>query len=615
MPWNRLLTGLALAIALLPAQLRAGEMILIEGARVFDGTGAKAKVADVMVDGTRIVAVGKALEAPADVARVDGRGKTLIPGLHDLHTHVRSPAYDAPEDLPKAWAGYLLAGVTTLNDYSVSGEMIAPIRELTADPGNGGFWAPHLNEAIRFGVPGGHGTEYGWGSFFTLQTATARAAHAFMPRALGYDPDVIKVFSDGWRYDRDPNINSMNVETLTAIVKDAHAAGKPVVTHTVTLEASKIAAISGVDALGHGIGDALIDDELVELMQKSGTSYIATLVVYEPQQARVMNPGELSLLDAGEAADEKRRFGGKILAYDAERWRIMRANIGRLKKAKIRIAIGTDAGIGGVYHGSSALREIWWMAQLGLTDAEALVAATRGSALAMDKNSWTGLIAPGMIADLVLVDGEPDRRIEDMAKVARVWVSGREVPLDKMRTLRANPDATPLPSVAMTGPVLSEARADGRTDLGTLPVATTEPGIDHSHMVVLDKDAGDPTFLAAQMGAAPRPYVQWVLPLTPGPIKLADARAFDGIELVVKGTGDYRLVIESYGLDGSEWLAAPFKPGKERATIRLPFEEFRSRRSNVALDLAKLRALRIQLSGKTGGTASLEVAAIRFYKG
>lgn len=135
--------GLALLIAPGgPAQAKGEGMILIEGARVFDGTGAKAKIADVLVDGDTIVSVGRHIDPPAGATRIDGRGKTLIPGLHDLHTHVRSPAYDAPEDLPKAWAGYLLAGVTTLNDYSVSGEMIAPIRELTAHPGAAGSFGP-----------------------------------------------------------------------------------------------------------------------------------------------------------------------------------------------------------------------------------------------------------------------------------------------------------------------------------------------------------------------------------------------------------------------------------------------------------------------------------------
>ncbi|ANY20956.1 D-hydantoinase/dihydropyrimidinase [Tsuneonella dongtanensis] len=586
--------------------------MLIEGARVFDGTGAKARVAKVLVRDGRIVAIGPDVEAPTDVERVDGRGKTLIPGLFDLHTHTRSPAYQAPEDLPKAWAGYLLNGVTTINDFSVSGEMIAPIRALVEKPG--GFWAPHLNQAIRFGVPGGHGTEYGWGSFFTMQTTTARAAHFLMPRALSYDPDLIKVFADGWRYGRDPDVMSMNEHTLSAIVKDAHAAGKPVITHTVTLEGAKVAAAAGVDAVGHGVGDALIDDELIKLMRRKGTAYIATLVVYEPQQERVLSAAELDGLDAGERADEVNRRGGPIREYDTKRWKIMRENIGRLKKANIPIGIGSDAGIGGVYHGHGAVREIWWLAQLGLSPAEALVAATKTSAEIIDKDGDRGTIEPGKRADLVLVDGSPDKDIDDIWKVARVWQDGREVPLAELRAMRDRPETSAMPVEPMTGPVLSQAREDGRTDLDTLPVATTDPGIDHSHLIAVDKPGGKPVFLAAQMGASPRPYVQWVLPLTRGPINVADASGFTGVELIVRGEGDYRMVIESYGLDGSEWFAAPFAPKEEAHAIRLPFERFRSRSKEAVLDLKQLRALRVHLAGKTGETASLEVDTIRFYR-
>lgn len=585
--------------------------MLIEGARVFDGTGAKARVADVLVRDGMIAAVGTDLDIANDTERVDGRGMTLIPGLHDLHTHTRSPAYEAPEDLPKAWAGYLLNGVTTINDFSVSGEMIAPIRALV-EPG--WFWAPHLNQAIRFGVPGGHGTEYGWGSFFTMPTTTARAARFLMPRALSYDPDLIKVFADGWRYGRDPDVMSMNEHTLGAIVRDAHAAGKPVITHTVTLEGAKVAAAAGVDAVGHGVGDALIDDQLIKLMRRNGTAYIATLVVYEPQQERMLSEAELAGLDAGERADEVNRRGGPIRGYDARRWKIMRENIGRLKKAKVPIGVGSDAGIGGVYHGHGAVREVWWLAQLGLSPSEALVAATRVSAEIVNAEAISGTIEPGKRADLVLIDGAPDRDIDDLWNVARVWLAGREVPLAELRAFRDRPETTALPAEKMTGPVLGQAREDGRTDLDTLPVATTDPGIDHSHLIAIDRPGGKPVFLAAQMGASPRPYVQWVLPLTRGPINVADASDFKGVEITVRGEGNYRMVIESYGLDGSDWFSAPFSPSDEAAAIRLPFERFRSRGTDALLDLTQLRALRVHLSGRTGGTASLEVDTIRFYR-
>lgn len=607
----------ALAAAGGAYQAKAGDMILIEGARVFDGTGKVARQSNVLIEGDRILAVGPKIAAPDGAERVDGRGKTLIPGLHDLHTHMRSPAYDGPEDIGKAWAGYLLAGVTTINDYSVSGEMIGPIRELTAHPGqDGGMWAPHMNLAIRFGVPRGHGTEAGWGTFFTLQTPTARAAHQMMPLALSYDPDMIKVFADGWRYGRDPDLMSMNEPTLAAIVDDAHAAGKPVVTHTVTLEGAKLAAAAGVDSVGHGVGDEPIDDELLGLMRQRGTAYIATLVVYEPQQARVMSPAELATLNPPERGAQEAmeaRADKAVLPYDARRWGIMQDNIRRLKKARIPIGIGSDAGIEGVYHGPGAIREIWWLTRLGFTPAQALVAATRTSAEIMHQQAGHGTIEPGKRADLVLVDGQPDKRIEDLWRVSRVWVGGREAPLAELRALRDSSAPSPMRSVAMPGPIATAARSDGRTDIDTLPVASTDPGIDHSHLIALGGHGGQPTFLAAQMGASPRPYVQWIVPLTKGPVFVADASRFTGVEIEAKGLGDYRLVLESYGIDGSDWFAAPFAAGKDQARVRLPFSAFVSRNGAARLDLTQLRALRIQLLGTTGGTASLELAALRFY--
>ena len=236
---------------------------------------------------------------------------------------------------------------------------------------------------MRVGVPGGHGTEFGWGSFFTLQAATPAAAHLAMATALPYRPDVIKVFADGWRYGRDADLNSMNELTLAAIVADAHKVGLPVITHTVTLQGDKIAAAAGVDAVGHGVGDALVDDDLIASMKGFHTAYIPTLVVYEPQQSRQLEPAALRALTPAQSAYEASQTDDRakpVAPYDTKRWAIMQENIRRLKAAGIRIGIGTDAGIEGVYHGPGTIREISWLTRLGFTPAEALVATTATSA-------------------------------------------------------------------------------------------------------------------------------------------------------------------------------------------------------------------------------------------
>lgn len=604
--WLLALLALATTAASEPATL-------IRGARVFDGTGAPAVVEDVLVRGDRIVAVGKRLRARG--ARViDARGLTLIPGLHDLHTHLRSPAIDEPDDMGKSWAGYLLEGVTTVNDYSVSGEMLAPIREMAAP---GGTPAPHLELAIRLGVPGGHGTEYGWGNFFTLQVATPRAAHEAMKLALPYRPDIIKVFADGWRYGRDSDLNSMNEPTLAAIVEDAHKAGIPVITHTVTLEGDKIAAAAGVDAVGHGVGDALVDDELIALMKAHHTAYIPTLATYEPQQDRTFQPGEWKALRPQERAIEEARMAkplAPILPYDSKRWGIMQENVRRLKAAGIPIGIGTDSGIEGVYHGPSTLREIWWLTKLSFTPAEALVAATSTSAAIIGQGADHGRIAPGMRADLVLIDGRPDETITDLWNVARVFVSGREAPLAALRAFEDGASPTPMPLRRMAGPIDTGTRADGRTDLDTLPVESTEPGVDHSHLDFVRPDPGAEKhiFMIAHMGAAPRPFAQLILPLTRGAIALADASGFTGVAFDARGAGDYSLAFDSYALDERDWFKAGFTAGEQAREIRIPFAAFRGAGSGT-LDLRRLRALIVRLAGEPGGKEWLELANVRFY--
>lgn len=593
--------GALFAAAAAPAQ----ETFLIRGARIFDGTGAPAAIGNVLVRGDRIVGVGPRVRAPRRSRVVDARGLTLLPGLHDLHAHLRSPAVDAPDDLGKAWAAYLVNGVTAVSDFSVSGEMLAPIREMA---GSEALPAPRLQLAIRLGVPGGHGTEYGWGRAFTLEAATPRAARLAMARALPYRPDVIKVFADGWRYGRSPALNSMNEPTLAAIVADAHAARIPVITHSVTLAGAKAAAAAGVDALGHGIGDALVDDALIALMKARGTAYIPTLTAYEPQQDRILSPGERSRLRPAERAREEARRPQPVPPLEAERWAIMRENVRRLKAAGIPIGVGTDAGVGGVYHGSATLREIGWLARLGFTPSEALAAATSRSAAIIGGSG--GRIAAGLRADLVLTGGRPDEHIKDLYDVRRVFLAGREVPLDRLARQLASNGRSPLPAHRMAGPILS--RPGGRTELGTLPVEGTDSGADHSRLEIVP-DPGGRTFLVAALGAAPQPHADFVLPLTPGAVQLADARGFAGIVLEVRGSGRYALLIDSYGIRPRARFRAPLEAGETLREIRLPFSAFRSPDPRAQLDLAALRALAIRLEGKPGGSAWLELGKVRFY--
>jgi imidazolonepropionase-like amidohydrolase len=306
---------------------------------------------------------------------------------------------------------------------------------------------PHVRRAIRLGVPDGHGTESPRTRAITNLVTSPADVHRVMPGLIALNPDMFKVFADGWRYadPARPDRASMDLPTLTAIVAAAHAAGIKVVTHTVSLDGLKLAAAARVDAVVHGIGDALIDPATVRLMKARGIAYVPTLAVYEPQQTRTFLPQEIAMLRPVDRAREEARRGlptAVIPDWDARRWQIMQDNVRVLHAGGVRIGVGTDAGLAGVYHGWATIREIRWLVRLGLSAAQALHAATGASAAIMGAARTVGRLAPGQRADLVLTGGRPDVAIDDLYDIRRIFVAGREIDLTVERALRAA-DAPP----------------------------------------------------------------------------------------------------------------------------------------------------------------------------
>ena len=373
---------------LLFAAIACAQDFAIVNATIVDGTGTPARAGVVVVHNDRIAAVLPAgSKAPASARVIDATGKTLIPGIFDLHTHLPYSAATAESvDWPKNLKAYLYCGVTTVNDFGVYPEMITSMRQLIA---SGEVIAPRINYAIRLSTPGGHGTEAGRGDFFTLEALTPRQGRAAIQRALPYHPDVIKVFTDGWRYGTAPDMTSMDEATLAAIVDEAHKNKLKVLTHTVTLQGSKIAARAGVDIQAHGVGDKPADDELIALMKKSGMRYAPTMAVYEPRGRDLLDGVLEAVLGAPAMSLVRPPFTPagsaptNIPEARRKRWEVLKANTLKLYKAGIPVGLGTDAGVTGTYHGWGTLRELKLMVEAGLTPLEALTVGTGGSAAAL----------------------------------------------------------------------------------------------------------------------------------------------------------------------------------------------------------------------------------------
>lgn len=606
-----------LFVGLMIASVAGAQTTLaITGARVIDGTSVPARVETVIVRGDRIVAVGPDVPIPSDAQVIRADGETLLPGLYDLHTHLNSSATDEPEDFGKSLKKYLLCGVTTVNDYSVYGEMIAPLRNLEQ---TGVLIGPKVNFAIRLGTPQGHGTEFGWGDYFTQEVSTAAEAHAAMVRVLPYKPDVIKVFTDGWRYDRIADLTSMNVQTLSAIVEDAHRAGLKVFTHTVTLRGAKIAAEAGVDSLAHGVGDALVDDELITLMKQHHTGYVSTLATFEPESLQSSSRRLMAVLSpegrAFEARHAQRSPSAQAAEANMRRWHFLQQNIARLVAAGIPIGVGTDAGVADTYHGWSTLHEMELLVSSGMTPLQAVTAGTGVSAALVGQSADRGTIAPGKIADLLLVQGEPDKNINDIENTRAVFLGGRQMDLQALEAAVQSPQPTPLPAHRV-GPLIDDAeRQDGRSSLDTMLVDNTDPGVDHSQMLFVRSlgHHGHDISTLARMSPKENAYADLVIPLTKGGVELADLSSYKGIQFAVRGEGDYKLLLENYGTNRTKWYTATFNGGAKWHTVKIPFSSFHSTDAALQFPSRTLRTLHFELTRGASVDTWLELDDVKLY--
>jgi imidazolonepropionase-like amidohydrolase len=602
-----------------------GPVLVITGARVFDGTPNPPAVSTVVVRGNRIVEVGPSVQPPPGAVVIDGAGKTLLPGLFDLHTHLPySAVAGVSGDWGKSLKAYLYCGVTSVVDFGIYPEQFEPMRRLVRE---GVLPAPRLHMAARMSTPGGHGLEGGRGDFHTAEVLTPREARNAAKRILEAKPDAIKVFTDGWRYGAAPDMTSMEEDTLRAIVEEAHARGVEVLTHTVTLAKAKVAARAGVDVIAHGIGDAEADAELLGLMTASRTSYAPTLAVYEPRRLPAIPELLAALLEPLSRAGVERRIRAAAAPPSEtnmdtprlRRWKVLLANTAHLRGGRINIATGTDAGVSGTWHGWATLRELQLLVQGGLTPVEALAAATGNAARAIHVEDERGFIAAGKLADLVLVDGAPEENIADIERVSRVWLNGKE--LDRGALARAFLDDGPsaIPARKAAGLIDDFESRDGRTNLGTLRVNSTDGGHDHSRITfirIVREGTNHALAVIAKMGDKARPEASVVLPLSRGGVEPVDASHFRGVEFEARGEGAYRLTVERASVRDYRHPQAPFEATGAWKRIRIPFGSLKPERGEggPAWTGRDLLQLSFDIARGPGEMAWLELDNVRFYQ-
>lgn len=391
----------------------------ITGARVFDGERVLERGA-VLVSGERIEAVGPALEIPAGAERIDGEGSTLLPGLIDAHCHVRPPG------LAEMAIGF---GVTTVLDMGSDPELMLPYRE-RARAGND--IADIRSSSVPASPPGGHPAPL-VGLLFDRPLPPLESpeqAGEFVEARVAERADYIKlVIEDGSIFGS--SLPALGPEEARAVVAAAHERGMLAVAHVHTQAAARQAVAAGADGLVHLFLDEAPDEELIAEVAERDMFVTPTLTLLEAMVGRRTG--------AGLAEDPRvaRLFGEEWLENLRRAWRFecpgryehAAEAVARLHEAGVPLLAGTDSaclGVVGTAPGVSVHRELELLVEAGLTPAEALAAATSVPAERFGLGD-RGRIAPGMQADLLLVDGDPLTAIGETLGIAAVWRRGERL--------------------------------------------------------------------------------------------------------------------------------------------------------------------------------------------
>ncbi|HSU83923.1 MAG TPA: amidohydrolase family protein [Thermoanaerobaculia bacterium] len=411
-----LLAGLALAA---PAAPPPPAPLLLTGARVLDPSGDRLLDGrDVLIENGRIAAIGAAgiLQAPAGTQKIDLTGLTLIPGLIEMHSHLLLHPYDEtpwddqvlkePLELRTIRAvtaarATLEAGFTTVRDLGTEGAAFADVslRDAIAQgmiPGPRVFAATRA--IVATGCYGPSGFDPRWEVPKGAQEVTGPVEMRKAVREqIAAGADWIKVYAD---YRRRPGITTptFTEEEMAAAVDEARSAGLPVAAHAYTEEGIRRAVLAGVRTIEHG---TYVTDELLALMKQKGVALIPTLA-------------------ASEAVS--RYAGWKPGTPEPQRIKETREMFARALKSGVTIANGSDVGV--FAHGKNA-RELELMVAYGMTPGQALKAATITAAAVLGREKDLGRIAPGYLADLVAVKGDPLAEISTIERPVVVVKEGR----------------------------------------------------------------------------------------------------------------------------------------------------------------------------------------------
>ena len=427
---TRLAGALLLAgIALLPIAAQTpttpSGAVLFEGARLIAGDGRPAiENSAFVIEGSRITQVGVrgSVRKPDGATVVDLQGRTVIPAIVDAHSHLgytdartgdTSSTHYTRDNLLDHLRRYAYYGIAaTLSMGLDRGELPYELRAMPVD-GTALFRTAGRGIAMPNAGPNAlywRDAPYG----ITTEAEGRQAVRELAAKKV----DVVKIWVD----DRNKTVTPLPPSLYRPIIEEAHKLGLRVIAHVYYLADAKELLRAGIDGFAHGIRDLEVDDEIMGLFKARPQVFVIPNLPDTPPfgndlvwLSETLPPLQIEALKRTAATSL-----GRPRLFD-----VQARSLKKLTAAGVRIAFGTDAGIGAPY-GWSAHAELADMVAAGMTPMQVIVAATRTSAEIL-KLDQLGTIAAGKSADFIVLSANPLDDIMNTRRIADVYLRGRHI--------------------------------------------------------------------------------------------------------------------------------------------------------------------------------------------
>lgn len=427
---TRLASALLLAgIALLPVEAQTpgapSGAVLFEGARLITGDGRPAiENSAFIVEGSRITQVGTqgSVRRPNGATIVDLKGTTVMPAIVDAHSHLgytdartgdTSSTHYTRDNLLDHLRRYAYYGIAaTLSMGLDRGEL--PY-ELRAMPTDGAALFRTAGRGIAMPNAGPNALYWRDAPYGITTEAEGRQA---VRELAAKKVDVVKIWVD----DRNKTVTPLPPSLYRPIIEEAHKLGLRVIAHVYYLADAKELLRAGIDGFAHGIRDLEVDDEIMGLFKARPQVFVIPNLPDTPPSgndlvwlSETLPPSQIEALKRTAATSL-----GRPRLFD-----VQARSLKKLTTAGVRIAFGTDAGIGAPY-GWSAHAEMADMVAAGMTPMQVIVAATRTSAEILELDQL-GTIAAGKSADFIVLNANPLDDIVNTRRISQAYVRGRAI--------------------------------------------------------------------------------------------------------------------------------------------------------------------------------------------